>query len=90
MGGQTLINNRRGEFQILANILELARDGANKTRILYQANLNYAQLTRYLSILVEKDLLEEVEGTNRNRVYQTTEKGLELLDKIRKIESLLK
>ena len=87
--GQTLINSRRSEFQILANILELARGGVNKIRILYQVNLNYTQLTRYLSLLLEKNLLEEIRGTNHDKVYQTTEKGLELLDKIRKVESLM-
>ena len=74
----------------MANILELARGGVNKIRILYQVNLNYTQLTRYLSLLLEKNLLEEIRGTNHDKVYQTTEKGLELLDKIRKIESLMK
>jgi len=73
----------------LANILELARGGVNKIRILYQVNLNYTQLTRYLSLLLEKNLLEEIRGTNHDKVYQTTEKGLELLDKIRKVESLM-
>jgi predicted transcriptional regulator len=54
-------------------ILDAANGGATKTKIMYRAFLSYAQLREYLSVLIENDLLEYVEGT---RTYKTTEKGL--------------
>lgn len=54
-------------------ILDAANGGATKTKIMYRAFLSYAQLKEYLSVLIENDLLEYVEGT---QTYKTTEKGL--------------
>ena len=57
-------------------ILEAANGGATKTKIMYKAFLSYAQLREYLSVLIENNLLEYLEG---NQNYKTTEKGLNLL-----------
>ena len=43
---------------------------------MYKAFLSYAQLKEYLSVLIENNLLEYIEGT---QTYKTTEKGLNLL-----------
>jgi predicted transcriptional regulator len=43
---------------------------------MYKAFLSYAQLREYLSVLIENNLLEYLEG---NQNYKTTEKGLNLL-----------
>jgi predicted transcriptional regulator len=43
---------------------------------MYKAFLSYAQLREYLSVLIENNLLEYLEG---NQTYKTTEKGLNLL-----------
>ncbi len=57
-------------------ILETARNGAGKTKIMYKAYLSYSQLTEYLKFLRETDLLKYEEGT---QVYRPTEKGLKFL-----------
>ncbi len=87
-----LINNRRGEIEILSDILEMARDGAKKTELLYQVNLSYSQLQKYLSFLITKGLLEEKELASRgnHRLYTVSDKGIELLENLNQIRSILK
>lgn len=57
-------------------ILEAANGGATKTKIMYKAFLSYAQLREYLSVLIENNLLEYVEGS---QIYKTSGKGLNFL-----------
>ncbi|HEU5461555.1 MAG TPA: winged helix-turn-helix domain-containing protein [Nitrososphaeraceae archaeon] len=66
----------RSRTEIVSMILEAANGGATKTKIMYKAFLSYAQLREYLSVLIENNLLEYLEG---NQKYKTTEKGLNLL-----------
>ena len=54
---------------------------------MYKAFLSYAQLKEYLSVLIENNLLEYIEG---NQTYKTTEKGLNYLKKHNEIGELLK
>ena len=67
-------------------ILEAANGGATKTKIMYKAFLSYAQLKEYLSVLIENNLLEYLEGSQN---YRTTEKGLNLLKMHNEIGELL-
>jgi len=84
-----MVNTRRSEIDIIGEILNLSRDGAKKTEILYQGNLSYTQLQKYLPFLVEKDILEENVVNNGNgsscKLYEITEKGSSLLEDIRKV-----
>ena len=66
----------RSRTEIVAMILDAANGGASKTKIMYKAFLSYAQLREYLSVLIENDLLQYVEGA---QTYKTTEKGLSFL-----------
>jgi predicted transcriptional regulator len=66
----------RSRTEIVAMILEAANGGATKTKIMYKAFLSYAQLREYLSVLIENNLLEYLEGS---QTYKTTEKGLNFL-----------
>jgi predicted transcriptional regulator len=66
----------RGRTEMLATMIEAANGGTTKTKIMYNAFLSYNQLKDYLSVLIENNLLEYVEGTQN---YKTTEKGLNFL-----------
>jgi predicted transcriptional regulator len=77
----------RSRTEIVSMILEAANGGATKTRIMYKAFLSYAQLREYLSVLIENNLLEFLEGS---QVYKTNEKGLNLLKMHNEIGELLK
>ncbi len=52
----------RGRLQIIADILTVVKDGAKKTRVMYQANLSYTLLTRYLGEVLEAGLVSYDEG----------------------------
>ena len=53
---------------------------------MYIAFLSYGQLKEYLSILIENNLIEYLDGTNK---FKTTEKGLNLLKIHNEIAELL-
>ena len=76
----------RSRTDITGLILEAANGGATKTKIMYKANLSFAQLKEYLSLLSEKGLIEYEEGTAK---FRTTEKGLTMLDMCNKINEEL-
>ena len=64
----------RSRTEIVAMILDAANEGGEtKTKIMYFAFLSYNQLNEYLSILVENNLIEYLDGT---KTFKTTEKGL--------------
>jgi predicted transcriptional regulator len=66
----------RSRTEIVGNILDAANGGATKTKIMYKAFLSYGQLKEYLSLLIENNLIEYLDGT---KTFKTTEKGLNLL-----------
>ena len=76
----------RSRTEIVAMILDAANGGATKTKIMYKAFLSYAQLKEYLSVLIENNLLEYLEGT---KIFKTTEKGLNFLKMHNEIGELL-
>ena len=76
----------RSRTEIVSMILEAANGGATKTRIMYKAFLSYAQLKEYLSVLIQINLMEYLEGSQS---YKTTEKGLNLLKLHNEIAQLL-
>jgi predicted transcriptional regulator len=76
----------RSRTEIVGNILDAANGGATKTKIMYKAFLSYGQLKEYLSVLIENNLLEYLDGTHK---FKTTEKGLNFLKMHNAIEELL-
>jgi len=80
---------RRDRLYIIAEILDIAKDGTLKTQIMYKANLSFSQLNEYLNFLVNLNFLE-VKEVNGRTVYKTTEKGFRYLDNYKEILQLLK
>ena len=80
---------RRDRLYIIAEILEIAKDGTLKTQIMYKANLSFSQLNEYLNFLVSLNLLE-CKQTGGKTFYKTTEKGMKYLDNYKEILQLLK
>ena len=76
----------RSRTEIVSSILDGANGGATKTKIMYKSFLSYAQLKEYLSVLIENNLIESLEGT---QTYRTTEKGLNFLKMHNEIGELL-
>ena len=76
----------RSRTEILSNILDAANGGVTKTKIMYKAFLSYNQLREYLSILIENNLIEYLDGT---QTFRTTKKGLNYLKTYTEIGELL-
>jgi len=68
----------RSKLQIIADILLVSSKGAKKTWIMYQANLSYALLNRYLAEVMDAGLVSFVGSGD---CYNITRKGQEFLDK---------
>ena len=67
----------RDRHDITFEILRKATAGKKKTELMREVGLSYTQSKTYLSALVEKGLLE----MNKKRLFKTTAKGLEFLEK---------
>jgi predicted transcriptional regulator len=78
---------RRSKNAIISEILYICKDGASKTRIVYQANLNFRTVNAYIDLLIKNNLLEIKQG--KNILYETTDKGISLLDNFKHINSQL-
>ena len=76
----------RSRTEITAMILDTANKETTKTKIMYNAYLSYNQVKEYISILLENNLLEYLEGV---RTFRTTEKGLSFLKMHREMGELL-
>jgi predicted transcriptional regulator len=76
---------RRTNDQLIGQILETCRgDGAGKTKIVYQCNLNFKNASSHLEHLIKAGLLE-ASGTS----YKTTPRGMEALGHIIALRTLL-
>jgi predicted transcriptional regulator len=79
---------RRDRMQIMVSILDTCTRGANKTRIVYQVNLNFRTVNPYLSLLEEKGLIQVMD--DETTLYKTTSKGLDLIENFSNINKMLK
>lgn len=61
---------RRSNNDITVDILRVAMDGAKKTQIVYEANLNFKITQKYLEILKNKEFIR-----HENGLFITTDKG---------------
>jgi predicted transcriptional regulator len=76
----------RSRSDIISKILVSARgDWVIKTRMTEEASLSFDQLRGYLSMMVERDLLEVIQD---QALYRTTEKGLKYLDAYKQMHAL--
>lgn len=81
----------RNRIEIIAQILEVVNegsdDGVTKTKIMYKAFLNYAQLKEYLTILTDNGLLSYDLGT---QTFKTSKKALRFLKACNQLDQLTK
>lgn len=76
-------------MEVIADILVEALNGANKTRVMYKANLNFLRFERYLSELLEKELMVELNNPHSGVIYRTTDKGRGLLRMLKEVQEII-
>ena len=69
----------RSRLEIIADVLGVVSSGAKKTQIMYQANLSYRLLTRYLRDVLDMGLVRMMDETT----YELTEKGAGFLQQFK-------
>lgn len=70
-------------------ILNAAREGACKTRLMYNVNMNLASFNKYLRELTKAELIAVVNDPNGKETYKTTERGKNLLQLLEKAEEFV-
>src|SRR3972149_11156778 len=81
-------SKRRDKLCIIAEILEIAREGTLKTQIMYKANLSFAQLNDYLKFMLKIRLLNKVVESGKDE-YFATEKGLDFLQRQNEVQQIV-
>jgi len=80
---------KRDKYQIIYEICDLVKDGINKTKIMYRANLSFRQLNEYLNLMLKTNLFEKSTESEKE-IYKLTEKGLEFIERYKEINEILK
>lgn len=80
-----LFRKNRCELEIVERILSLAENEIKKTRLMYQTNLSYSMLIKYMNFLIEKEFLGVKTGNPSGKIYYTTNKGKKLLESIKDV-----
>mgnify|MGYP001772523992 CR=1 FL=1 len=75
---------KRDQFEIITDILENIKEGYNsKSSLMKNVNLSFTILKKYLDYLIEKEYIEE-----KDYSYIITEKGLSVLERLKKMREL--
>lgn len=83
------VGKRRSNIEIIAEMLKVGENGAGKTKIMYNANLSYSQIQKYLGYLTGQGFIDKVKIGNPSATYQITESGLRLLNSINSVMEML-
>jgi predicted transcriptional regulator len=76
---------KRSREEIVSKILDVCQKGANKTKIVYQSNLNFRTINPYMDLLIGKNLIKVSQG--RVILYETTPLGMDLLEGLKGVHS---
>jgi predicted transcriptional regulator len=84
----TELRKRRSHYHLIGEILNLAAEGASRTRIMYRANLSATMTREYIELLQQKSLIK-LSKQNGRSIYKTNEKGFQYLQGYRRMLQLL-
>ena len=80
-----MTSKKRTNDLVALEILKICVNGASKTRIVYQANLNFSTTKPYLDRFIERGFLEVIPMGSRI-VYKTTPKGMDLKERLERFQ----
>jgi len=75
--------SKRTSLMVAYDILQVAIGGSNKTNLVYQGNLNFKIVKRWLAKLIAKGLLELY--LEPSKTWKTTEKGLRFINSMERV-----
>ena len=83
------MNEKRDKIQIIFDILTAIQKKGGKikpTHLLYKANLSHQRMKKYLSELLDKTMIEEIDEKVGNKFYIITQKGNQFIAEFDKIK----
>jgi len=76
------VNTRRDQITIMTDLLQIVQQPQRLTHILYRSNMSYGQLVKYLTDMIDLDMVEE--KSEPFRAFTITSKGKIFLQMITK------
>ena len=67
------INTRRDQITIMSDLLQIVQQPQRLTHILYRSNMSYGQLVKYLTDMIDLEMVEE--KNDPFRAFTITSKG---------------
>ena len=77
----------RGPIEIYVDILRVIGSGASKNHIVYKANLNFVRCERYLSAMLESELI--MNQSHPTQIFFVTAKGQKFIKEYQELKALL-
>ena len=82
-------SKRRDRLYIMAEILEIAKNRALKTQVMYKTGTNFTQINNHLKFMLEINLLKKIKQDDKS-IYKATKKGLDFLQRYHELAKLLR
>jgi predicted transcriptional regulator len=79
---------RRDQLSIIATIIDSAKSGSLKTKIMHNANLSFTQLNDYLNFMIDNGLIRQ-STLNGRESYIATVKGILFAQMYRELLSMI-
>ena len=76
------VSQRRSNIEIIGDILRVSQNGTCKTKIMYNVNMSYSQIQKYLGFLMSQGYIVKAKVGNPSVTYRPTKRGLKLLKSI--------
>lgn len=77
----------RSRYAIVLQVLTTCKNGANKTKIVYEGNLNFKTVNYYIKLLENGGMIDLRQGSPP--IYQTTAKGENLMKSLMQVNGEL-
>jgi len=81
-------SKKRDKLSIIAEIVDIVKEGTLKTQIMHKANMSFAQLNEYLTFMLKIQLLNKFDDNGKD-VYAATQKGLDFSHRHGELSGLL-
>jgi predicted transcriptional regulator len=81
-------HERRTPFEIIASILDACQYATGKTKVMYQCNMSFKQLTEYLDLLLETNLLL-IDNNRQYSLFRVSNKGKDFLKAYKSMKTLM-